>query len=57
MWKLRGMKTMYWEEVVIDNSGLTVIVLILLKLIFYHQILFCKILRNSVKMYYFNLIR
>ncbi len=34
MWKLWGMKTMYWEGVVIVSSGLTVIVSILLKLIF-----------------------
>ena len=34
MWKLWGMKTVYWEGVVIVSSGLTVIVLILLKLIF-----------------------
>ncbi len=34
MWKLWGMKTVYWEGVVIVSSGLTVIVSILLKLIF-----------------------
>ena len=34
MWKLWGMKTMYWEGVVIVSGGLTVIVSILLKLIF-----------------------
>ena len=34
MWKLWGMKTMYWEGVVIVSSGLTAIVLILIKLIF-----------------------
>ena len=34
MWKLWGFRTHYWEGVVIVSSGLTVIVLILLKLIF-----------------------
>ncbi len=34
MWKLWGLRTPYWEGVVIVSSGLTVIVSILLKLIF-----------------------
>jgi hypothetical protein len=34
MWKLWGMKTVYWEGVVIVSSGLTAIVLVLIKLIF-----------------------
>ena len=34
MWKLWGMKTVYWEGVVIVSSGLTAIVLLLIKLIF-----------------------
>ena len=33
MWKLWGMKTVYWEGVVIVSSGLTVIVLLIIKLI------------------------
>lgn len=34
MWKLWGLRTPYWEGVVIVNSGLTAIVLLLIKLIF-----------------------
>ena len=34
MWKLWGLRTPYWEGVVIVSSGLTAIVLILIKLIF-----------------------
>ncbi len=34
MWKLWGLRTPYWEGVVIVSSGLTAIVLLLIKLIF-----------------------
>ena len=34
MWKLWGIRTSYWEGVIIVSGGLTAIILILLKLIF-----------------------